>query len=115
MWFAVIVPLQFVGVGGTQILFKKQEDSLCSKARSVCVIPFPLFTSSSEQISISFPLLSFFFFFLNLVQLAVERPKEYHCRGGGGGSRTWRRMVEEGEEREEKSTTGRPLKNKKIK
>lgn len=58
----LLFPSSLVGLGGTQILFKKQEDSLAVNSVACALYHFPLFTSSSEQISISFPLLSFFLF-----------------------------------------------------
>ena len=74
----LLFPSSLVGAGGgTQILFKKQEDSLAVKLCSVCVIPFPPFHEFFRAGQHLFSTTVFFFFF-NLVQLVLERPKEYH-------------------------------------
>lgn len=85
--------------GGTQILLKKLEDSLSVKLCGVYVTPFPLFHEFFRAVSISLPLLFFFFF----VELNLEQPKECPCRvgevgrsGGGGARRIVRRRGGEG-------------------
>lgn len=96
--------------GGTQILFKKQEESLAVKLCSVCVTPFPLFHEFFRA-GRHLPLLSFLLLLPLLLvlpppppppaplllvllrrrpfKLALERPKECHCTGGGLRGEEW--------------------------
>lgn len=67
----LLFPSSLVGLRRTQILFKKQEDSLAVKLCSVCVIPFPPFHEFFRADQHLFSTTVFFLFFSNLVRLAV--------------------------------------------